>query len=415
MVNADAHGRDSADDQIASDAHRLVRSVAAWFLEPASRALPRVEEAALDGIGDPYNADPVLAQEVRESTRLNVQHWVSTMANSPSVPVTPTLAGPVVGIAREVIRRGADRAVWTAYHVAKEKAWRIWMQRSFEVQSEPAVLALSLDLVSTSLGSWVRATLDELTALVQREREDYVWQSHTQRLAIVTSILDEDPPDLEVAERRLGYRFRGDHLAAVLWTDAAMPDQAALMRAASELQRRFDAPQLVAVPASSSSLWLWLGSHEPLDPRLLTEDFDDTAVRLAVGSPGDGVEGFRRSHFDAVSAQNLLLRVHGVRAAAFDDIALVHLTTQNEQAARAFVSRVLGDLSAAHPDLRMTVRAYGREGHSVARTAQALFTHRNTVLNRLQRAEQLLPGRWDARSLELAAALEIDHWLGPLR
>ncbi|MFD9614963.1 hypothetical protein ACFWWS_36930, partial [Streptomyces sp. NPDC059083] len=86
----------------------VLRAVVAWFVDPESGALPRVEEAALAGIGDPFNTDPVMAQEVRESTRLNVRHWATTMATAPQDPVMPTLAGPVVGIAREVIRRGAD-------------------------------------------------------------------------------------------------------------------------------------------------------------------------------------------------------------------------------------------------------------------------------------------------------------------
>lgn len=398
----------------------LVRTVATWSLDPDSGALSRVEDAALTGVGDPFNTDPVMVQEVRESTRLNVQHWATTITANPYDPVMPTLALPVVGIAREVIRRGADRAIWKAYHVAKEEAWRLCMQRIFELEADPAILAPALDLISRSLESLIETTLDQLTALVQREREDYLWQSHTERLATVTQLLDEDPTDIGVAERRLGYRLGGNQLAGVLWTVASMPDQAALMRTATELMRRAGATQVLAVPASSSSLWLWLGSHEPLDPRVLADAFGDgsvapeeRAVRLAVGGTGIDVEGFRRSHFEAVSAQLLLLRTHQVRAAAFDDVALVHLATQNEQAARAYVSRVLGRLSTADPDLRKTVRVYVREGHSAARAARALFTHRNTVLNRVQRAEQLLPQRWAAGSLEVGVALEIDHWLGP--
>lgn len=398
----------------------LVREVASWFLDPDSGALPRVEEAALVGLGEPVNTDPLLSQEARESTRLNVRHWAATIAETPHQPVAPALAGPVVGIAREVIRRGADRAVFTGYHVAKDEAWRLWMQRTFELDADPADVAAALDLVFRSLSSWVDATLDELTALVQREREDYLWQSHAQRLATVTQLLDEDPVDLDLTEHRLGYRLRGTHhVAAVLWTAAARPDQAALMHTATELRRRAGSPPMVAVPASSSSLWLWLGSPRPLDPVVLTEaprnDTGDepNGVRLAVGGTGANVDGFRRSHFEAVSAQQLLLRAHRVRAAAFDDIALVHLAAQNEQAARAYLGRVLGRLSTADPDLRHTVRVYLREGLSAARAARALYTHRNTVLSRIKRAEQLLaPERLPNRWLEVGVALEIDHWLG---
>lgn len=412
-----AHSTPEMDEQRVEG---LLREVAMWFADPAGEALPRVEAAALAAVGDPFNSDPLLAQEVRESTRLNAQHWVTALAADPHEPVRPSLARAVVGIAREVIRRGADRAVWTAYHVAKDEAWRLWMQQSFKFEADPAVLAASLDLASRSLSMWIEATLDELTTLVQREREDFLWQSHAQRLATVSQLLNEDPADIDLAGHRLGYRLRGVHLAAVLWTGATMPDQAGLMRIATELRRRAGAPQMLAVPASSSSLWLWLGSSEPLDPAALVKTVEedgiaveDAEVRLAVGANGVDVDGFRGSHFEAMSAQLLLLRAHKARAAAFDDIALVQLATQDEQAARAYVSRVLGGLAAADPDLRETVRVYVREGHSTSRAARALFTHRNTVLNRLQRAEQLLPQRWAIRSLEVGVALEIDHWLEP--
>lgn len=370
-----------------------------------------VEEVALAAAGAPFNAEPVMAQEIRESTRHNVRHWATMMAAAPGEPVPPSMAGPVVGIAREVIRRGADRAVWTAYHAAKDEIWRQWMRHSFEMEVDTATLGAALDLVSSSLGTWVQATLDQLADQIDREREEYLWQAHSQRLATVTQVLDDDPAELDSAERRLTYRFRAVHLAAVLWTDAAMPDQAALMRTAGELRRRAEAAQMLAVPASSSSLWLWLGFSNAPDSTALARDDGDGNVRLAIGGCGLGVEGFRRSHFEALSAQRLLLR-SSVRAAAFDDIALVALATQNEQAARAFVARVLGRLSDAEPDLRETVRVYVREGQSATRAAHALFTHRNTVLNRLQRAEQMLPESLATRSLEVGTALEIDRWIG---
>jgi len=49
------------------------------------------------------------------------------------------------------------------------------------------------------------------------------------------------------------------------------------------------------------------------------------------------------------------------------------------------------------------------DAHSVPR---ALYTHRNTVLNRLQRAERLLPFPLAGHGLEIGVALEIAQWLG---
>jgi hypothetical protein len=55
---------------------------------------------------------------------------------------------------------------------------------------------------------------------------------------------------------------------------------------------------------------------------------------------------------------------------------------------------------------------YIGEQFSAARAARALYTHRNTVLNRLQRAERLLPLPLAGHGLEVGVALEIAQWLG---
>ncbi len=77
------------------------------------------------------------------------------------------------------------------------------------------------------------------------------------------------------------------------------------------------------------------------------------------------------------------------------------------------MARTLGELANAEPELRHTLRTYIREQCSPSRAARALFAHRNTVLGRLHRAEQLLPAPLEQRSVEVGLALEILHWLGP--
>jgi DNA-binding PucR family transcriptional regulator len=101
-----------------------------------------------------------------------------------------------------------------------------------------------------------------------------------------------------------------------------------------------------------------------------------------------------------------------LRLAGFADVELVALAAHDTDRAAEFVARTLGDLSNAEPELRNTLRTYIREQFSASRAARTLFTHRNTVLNRLQRAEQLLPAPLAERGMEVGVALEIAHWLG---
>jgi DNA-binding PucR family transcriptional regulator len=197
----------------------------------------------------------------------------------------------------------------------------------------------------------------------------------------------------------------------VLWTDPGAPDRPALSSAAEELRRRTVAPEILTVSASSFSLWVWLGGFGALGD--LTEPFAGAPdIRCAIGSPGAGVDGFRRSHDEATAAQRLMMRSAVGQIATFADVALAALAGRDEQAARGFIARTLGALETADAELRETVRVYIRAQYNAARTAELLFTHRNTVLNRIHRAESLLPEPLAVRGLEIGAALELHRWLG---
>ncbi|MGN5820236.1 helix-turn-helix domain-containing protein [Pseudomonas aeruginosa] len=53
-------------------------------------------------------------------------------------------------------------------------------------------------------------------------------------------------------------------------------------------------------------------------------------------------------------------------------------------------------------------------GCNVTQTAEALGTHRNTLLRRLERAQDLLPVRLADHRIQIAAALELVIWSTPL-
>lgn len=57
-----------------------------------------------------------------------------------------------------------------------------------------------------------------------------------------------------------------------------------------------------------------------------------------------------------------------------------------------------------------TVRTYVQEQCNSSRTAELPYTHRNTVLRRLARADELLPRPLGENGVALAAALDVRHW-----
>ncbi|MFC7572540.1 helix-turn-helix domain-containing protein [Klenkia terrae] len=56
---------------------------------------------------------------------------------------------------------------------------------------------------------------------------------------------------------------------------------------------------------------------------------------------------------------------------------------------------------------------YVRSLGSTTATAHALFTHRNTVLRRLSRADELLPRPLAEHAVAVAAALDLLRWRRP--
>ena len=134
-------------------------------------------------------------------------------------------------------------------------------------------------------------------------------------------------------------------------------------------------------------------------------------------APGLGVEGFRASHEQARDAQRCA-RIAGRRAAAvtsFESIRFVDLLSRDLPAARAFVESELGDL-AAGDERSEGLREFllvllEKEGDATA-TAAALGVHRNTVRQRLARAEELRGRPVTQNGAELRAALALTHALG---
>jgi DNA-binding PucR family transcriptional regulator len=137
-------------------------------------------------------------------------------------------------------------------------------------------------------------------------------------------------------------------------------------------------------------------------------------IRVAVGPTADGVDGFRRSHFDAITTQQMMARLHSPQQLAlFTDIQLVALITADADRAAEFVHRVLGDFESASTELHDTVRTFVAEQCNASRAAARLYTHRNTLLRRLARADDLLPRPLAECSVDVAVALDVLRWRGP--
>jgi DNA-binding PucR family transcriptional regulator len=288
------------------------------------------------------------------------------------------------------------------------------MAIAFSLTADPGELAELLDQTADSIFAFVDHTLSMISEQMQRERDELKRGTHTMRFETVSLIIDGAPIARERASKLLGYELARSHTAAIVWADRASEDHSLLDRGAEALAQAAGVRRPFTVVASASTLWVWVpGAAGPDLGRLERLIEELPGVRIAVGPAGDGIDGFRTSHLAAVATQRLMVRVASdVRVAGYDAVEIVALVTADESRAAEFVTRTLGRLETAPAALRETVRTYLRLQSNATHAAEALYTHRNTVLTRLNRAEQLLPRPLVDNSLAVAVALEVVHWRG---
>ncbi|GEE03892.1 hypothetical protein nbrc107696_43380 [Gordonia spumicola] len=393
-------------DLIRRSAEAVLAAPASWFEE--------VEDAAFSASDmRPVVEDPEWRAFAIRGAHALMLHWASANAEHPGRAVPP-LVTDLQEIARTVVRRGHTEASVDAYRLGQNVAWRRWMKIAFGLSTDVDDLAAMLDITSNSIGAFVDATITALTAEITTERERVQRSREADRLQAVSLLIAGDWPDGRSTEFALDYRLDQTHTAVVVWSTDASPPLTEMERAVDEVARRVGARVSMHVLASPGTVWGWLGSAD----RGSLHDATGVAGagspwRIAIGSTARGRDGFRTSHLDALSAQRMMARMETEHTVAtFDDVeGILLLTAQPDQADR-FVTHTLGPLASGHPELREAVRAYLREQCNASRAARALYSHRNTLLRRIKRADELLPQPIEQNALNIGMALEIAYWRG---
>jgi DNA-binding PucR family transcriptional regulator len=133
---------------------------------------------------------------------------------------------------------------------------------------------------------------------------------------------------------------------------------------------------------------------------------------VAIGEPGWGIGGFRRTHIEASHAHRFALLL-GDRAdvvTCYRGVAVAALASTDGEHAVAFVKRILGPLAAndeATYRIATTLAVYLEENRSPAKAAQRLAVHPNTVSYRVHQAEEFLGCPIDTNTRDLSVALAL--------
>ncbi|OBK91187.1 PucR family transcriptional regulator [Mycolicibacter sinensis] len=394
----------------------LIQQTAQALVSGPPDALDELHEATLSAVyTQAIASDPVLAEGIRRSNRSNLMHWAAANLSHPGEPVAANLSTEALLIVRDGFRRGLDEsAVLDAYRVGTNVAWRSWMQTAFTLTRDADELRELLDVTSRSLTSFIDATIAGIGSQMQLEREALTRGTHAERRETVALILDGAAITRQRAESRLGYRLQQNHTAAVIWGDQSTTNLADLDAAAEALTRTEGGQRALSVLASAVTQWVWIPGPAGPDLTGVAAAVDNLpGVQIAVGTTAAGIDGFRRSHLDAVTTQRMMMRLgSSQRVARFTDIELVALISAEPEQADRFITHTLGDFASADAELQQTALTFIHQQCNASRAAERMFLHRNTLLRRIARADELLPTPLADNSVRVAVALEALRWRG---
>lgn len=250
----------------------------------------------------------------------------------------------------------------------------------------------ALDRLLSVVAGEHRSEMESARGVTEEQRR----ASHVRQLLVV----GEQPVDHDTD---IGYSLDGWHVGVVASGDEARA--VALVRA-SELGRT----SLLIEDDLGGELWAWIGGPAPF-----TASETNSIVRpevgrdfvLATGEAGRGLEGWRRTHRQAIMAK----RVPGsAQVATYSDIALIAAARRDELLVAYMRETLIEPLSRDEMgmDLRDTLRAYIAASQNTSSAAHALGVTRRTVSNRLRVAEERLGRPLEQLLTEIDVALRLD-------
>jgi DNA-binding PucR family transcriptional regulator len=401
-----------------------VASVAAALAErlsAISEDVQRVIEREIPALRDDQRIVGMLEASVAEN--------ISTIVHALRYGIDTTdIEAPTSAIeyARRLAQRDVDAAALVrAYRLGQARFTRLFVEELHQQTGAEEIDGATTMRAVEQVSLYIDRVVGRLLPAYEQERTSWLQNRSAVLATRVRSLLDGERIDVDRIQAMLGYRLRQRHVGVVLWIDdhdAELDPLRALDDMTVELARAAgctDPPLFVL--RDDTSAWAWLPGatgdwSDGSDPAAVVAKAP-APISVAAGAPASGVDGFRRTHRQALNAQVVALAaVPGrSRVTPFAEVAPIAMMCADVDSLRAWVGETLGPLATAsdrNEGLRETARVFLETGGSYTATADQLYLHRNTVQYRIRQAEELR-GRplGDAR-LDVELALLACHWLG---
>jgi DNA-binding PucR family transcriptional regulator len=396
----------SAVRQTADELLPAIPELGRGMAEHISSAIPEIAEIE----------DEELRAELRASTEANIGQVLRMLAGGARVDDV-TVPHEAMDFLRGNVRRGLPLPVLLrSYRLGHAWLWERWSEALQGRVDDSGELAAGQDESSAFMFAYVDRISAVLVEEFGTERERMLRSAEQLRAETVRTIVRGDPIDTEAASRRLGYELRRHHVAMRVSSGASEVE--GLARAVGEAAATLSVGEPLVIPSGAARFDVWCGSFDPPVTEALEQYQPPPRIFVAFGKPATGVAGFRNSHAEAKQAARIGALVSDAKPAvtSYARVELVSLLAGDLPRARSFVASQLGPLAVAGGTaerLRETVLAFLVSGGSPTRVAEQLFVHKNTVAERIKRAEQMLGRGVNESPLELEAALVLAAFLGP--
>jgi len=303
-----------------------------------------------------------------------------------------------------------------AYRLGHACFARMMIDAITDLEQNPSELASAVRETERFMFALVDVVSSRIGAIYIEQCQRLNSRTASQRRDVVHALLESAQIDIKRAEQSLGHRLTGPQLAFICWTDS---DTAGLQRAVTSMQEVLNAPRplLLAVDDLTLSGWFDMSrvDLQRIDNLASTAGTD---IHVALGPVLPGVSGFRRSRGAAERVKRVvgLAQRQAPTLTAWADVALVDALSTDLDVARELVRNELGALARVSDEseiLRHTAQAFVVSGFSYTAVAACLHIHRNTVLQRVRKAQELRGMPLTERPAELLAALALTDAIGP--
>jgi DNA-binding PucR family transcriptional regulator len=404
---------------VAADPGELLRPIAAELLTHVADLAKALTVRILEEEPE-LGADAALVESLNASVLDNVSTVLRVFEVRPD-PQTVRAPAAAVDYARRLAQHGVPiAALLRTYRLGQAAFQQAVLGAIAQADLDSATVAAAAEELSTVAFAYVDRISEEVVAAYQQERDDWMRNRTAARSARVSALLGNNVADLVEVEKTLNYRLDQVHLALVAWsaTTASGADRLARVeRVVVQLAQDLAGPRApLTVVRDESTVWAWL-PRANASPLTVAAPADD-GVRIALGDPAAGAEGFRRSHRQARQARLVAMTADAEvqqPVTAWADVGAVALMCADRDALADWVRDTLGGLAGQDESmtrLRETLSTFLAAGGSFTSAAQLLHMHKNTVQYRVRKAEEALGRPLTARRRDVELALQACQWLG---